>query len=118
MILNEDQLREEIVFLRRSLRSKQRLASVRAGRGLEPSALKTKAPYEHRSAKVVLLMEWARAVCDFYNLTVGLPDVLFRSPNSHQLKGLLCLKLSHCASASAIPEGKAAGGGFSPGDRI
>uniref|UniRef100_A0A3Q3DW27 Assembly factor for spindle microtubules n=1 Tax=Hippocampus comes TaxID=109280 RepID=A0A3Q3DW27_HIPCM len=70
VILNEGQLREEIVFLRRSLRSKQRLASVRAGRGLEPSALKTKAPYEHRSAKVVLLMEWARAVCDFYNLTL------------------------------------------------
>ncbi|XP_051929609.1 abnormal spindle-like microcephaly-associated protein homolog [Hippocampus zosterae] len=70
VILNEGQLREEILFLRRTLRSKRRLASVRAGRGLEPSALKTKAPYEHRSAKVVLLMEWARAVCDFYNLTL------------------------------------------------
>ncbi|XP_051929492.1 abnormal spindle-like microcephaly-associated protein homolog [Hippocampus zosterae] len=70
VILNEGQLREEILFLRRTLRSKRTLASVRAGRGLEPSALKTKAPYEHRSAKVVLLMEWARAVCDFYNLTL------------------------------------------------
>ncbi|XP_061635623.1 abnormal spindle-like microcephaly-associated protein [Phyllopteryx taeniolatus] len=70
VILNEDHLREEIVFLRRTLRSKLRLASVRAGHGLESSALKTKVPYEHCSTKVVLLMEWARAVCDFYNLTL------------------------------------------------
>ncbi|XP_061539921.1 abnormal spindle-like microcephaly-associated protein [Phycodurus eques] len=70
VILNEDHLREEIVFLRRTLRSKLRLASVRADHGLESSALKTKVPYEHCSTKVVLLMEWARAVCDFYNLTL------------------------------------------------
>ncbi|XP_077440379.1 abnormal spindle-like microcephaly-associated protein [Vanacampus margaritifer] len=70
VILNEDQLREEIVFLRRTLRSKQRLASLRAGQALEPRAQKTRVPYEHCSTKVVLLMEWARAVCDFYNLTL------------------------------------------------
>ncbi|XP_037105159.1 abnormal spindle-like microcephaly-associated protein [Syngnathus acus] len=70
LILDEHQLREEIAFLRRSLLSKQRWASARAGRDPATGALKTKAPYDHRSNKIVLLMEWARAVCDFYHLTL------------------------------------------------
>ncbi|XP_061680252.1 abnormal spindle-like microcephaly-associated protein isoform X2 [Syngnathoides biaculeatus] len=70
VILNEDHLRDEIGFLRRSLRSKLRFASVRAGHPLKASALKITVPYENCSTKVVLLMEWARAVCDFYNLTL------------------------------------------------
>ncbi|XP_057697772.1 abnormal spindle-like microcephaly-associated protein [Corythoichthys intestinalis] len=70
VVLDEDQLREEIIFLKRTLRTKQKLASLRAGLGLDTSGLKTKVPFEHSSTKVVLLMEWARAVCDFYNLTL------------------------------------------------
>ncbi|XP_054645334.1 abnormal spindle-like microcephaly-associated protein [Dunckerocampus dactyliophorus] len=69
VILDVDQLREEIGFLRRTLRIKRRLASLRADRGLD-CAPKTKMPCEHGSTKVALLMEWTRAVCDFYNLKV------------------------------------------------
>nr|XP_057929820.1 abnormal spindle-like microcephaly-associated protein [Doryrhamphus excisus] len=69
VILDEDQLREEIGFLRRTLRIKRRLASLRADQGLD-RARQTKMLYEHSSTKVTLLMEWIRAVCDFYNLKV------------------------------------------------
>eukprot|EP00064_Thunnus_orientalis_P020181 superscaffoldBa00005417_g20313 len=68
VILDEDQLREEIGFLKRTLRTKRRLAFLRADRGLQPSPVKTRAPYENSSTKITLLMNWVRAVCDFYNL--------------------------------------------------
>lgn len=70
--MDEDQLRDEIGFLKRSLRTKRRLASLRADRGLRPSPSKARAPYEHGSTKITLLMDWVRAVCDFYNLKVSL----------------------------------------------
>ncbi|XP_069581276.1 abnormal spindle-like microcephaly-associated protein [Brachyistius frenatus] len=70
VILDEDQLREEIGFLKGTLRTKRRLASLRADRGLQPSPAKARVPYEHGSGKIALLMDWARAVCDFYNLKV------------------------------------------------
>lgn len=77
MILDEDQLREEIGFLKRTLRTKQRLASLRADQGLQPSPATTRVPYEHSSAKITLLMDWVRAVCDFYNLKVS-PRVYYQ----------------------------------------
>ncbi|XP_076010558.1 abnormal spindle-like microcephaly-associated protein [Genypterus blacodes] len=70
VILEEDQLREEIGFLKRTLRTKRRLASLRADRGLGLSPAKARAPYEHGSMKITLLMAWVSAVCDFYNLRV------------------------------------------------
>uniref|UniRef100_A0A3B5AND4 Calponin-homology (CH) domain-containing protein n=1 Tax=Stegastes partitus TaxID=144197 RepID=A0A3B5AND4_9TELE len=70
VILDEDQLRDEISFLKRTLRTKRSLASLRADRGLQPSPATTRAPYEHGSTKVTLLMDWVRSVCDFYNLKV------------------------------------------------
>uniref|UniRef100_A0A8C2ZYF4 Assembly factor for spindle microtubules n=1 Tax=Cyclopterus lumpus TaxID=8103 RepID=A0A8C2ZYF4_CYCLU len=69
-ILDEAQLREEIGFLRRTLRTKRTLASLRADRGLQPTPSKTRPPYEHSSTKITLLMDWVRTVCDFYNLKV------------------------------------------------
>lgn len=70
--MDEDQLKEEIGFLKRTLRTKQRLASLRADRGPQPSPAKTRELYEHSSTKITLLMDWVRAVCDFYNLKVSL----------------------------------------------
>uniref|UniRef100_A0A671VR07 Assembly factor for spindle microtubules n=1 Tax=Sparus aurata TaxID=8175 RepID=A0A671VR07_SPAAU len=70
LILDGDQLREEIGFLKKTLSTKRRLASLRADRGLQPSPAKTRVPYEHGSTKITLLMDWVRAVCDFYNLKV------------------------------------------------
>ncbi|XP_029133780.2 abnormal spindle-like microcephaly-associated protein [Labrus bergylta] len=70
VILNEDQLREEICFLNRSFRTKLRLASLKADRGLQSSPAGTRSAYEHSSTKITLLMEWVRAVCDFYSLKV------------------------------------------------
>uniref|UniRef100_A0A3Q4I3K6 Abnormal spindle-like microcephaly-associated protein homolog n=1 Tax=Neolamprologus brichardi TaxID=32507 RepID=A0A3Q4I3K6_NEOBR len=70
VILNEDQLKEEIGFLKKTLRTKQRLASLKADRGLRQTPAKTRVPYEHGSTKVTLLMDWVRSVCDFYNLQV------------------------------------------------
>lgn len=70
LILNEDQLREEISFLKRTSRTKRRLASLRTDQGLQPSPVKTREPYKHSSTKITLLMDWVRSVCDFYNLKV------------------------------------------------
>lgn len=69
--MDEDQLREEIGFLKRALRTKRRLAALRADQGLQPSPATTRVPYEHSSTKITLLMDWVRAVCDFYSLKVS-----------------------------------------------
>lgn len=83
VILDEDQLRDEICFLKRTLRTKRRLASLRADRGLGMSPAKARVPYEHGSTKITLLMAWVSAVCDFYNLRVSLEDVhYFNGKNS------------------------------------
>ena len=70
--MNEDQLTEEIGFLKRALKTKQRLASLRADQGLQLSPVETREPYEHSSTNITLLMDWVRAVCDFYHLKVSL----------------------------------------------
>ncbi|KAJ4943359.1 hypothetical protein JOQ06_005862 [Pogonophryne albipinna] len=70
VILDGEQLKEEIGFLKRSLTAKRRLACLRADRGLQPSPVKSQAPYQHSSSKITLLMDWVHAVCDFYNLKV------------------------------------------------
>ncbi|XP_077573225.1 abnormal spindle-like microcephaly-associated protein homolog isoform X2 [Stigmatopora nigra] len=97
VILDEDHLREEIIFLKRTLRTKQKLARVRAGHGFETSGVKPKFLYEHGSTKVVLLMEWARAVCDFYNLTLENFTVTFSD-------GRVLCYLIHHYHPSLIPE--------------
>ncbi|CAL8307358.1 unnamed protein product [Lota lota] len=73
VILDETQLREEIGFLRRTLRTKRRLASLRADRGLQQSSAgrgPAPVPFETSSTKIGLLMEWVNAVCDYYNIRV------------------------------------------------
>ncbi|XP_044056184.1 LOW QUALITY PROTEIN: abnormal spindle-like microcephaly-associated protein [Siniperca chuatsi] len=97
VILDEDQLREEIGFLKRTLRSKRRLASLRADRGLQPSPAKTRMAYEHRSTKITLLMDWVRAVCDFYNLKVENFTVTFSD-------GRVLCYLIHHYHPSLLPE--------------
>ncbi|XP_060934824.1 abnormal spindle-like microcephaly-associated protein [Limanda limanda] len=77
VILDEEQLRDEIGFLRRTLRTKRRLRSLRADRAVQPTPAKTMLPYENSSAKITLLMDWTRAVCDFYGLKVENFSVAF-----------------------------------------
>uniref|UniRef100_A0A3Q3F812 Abnormal spindle-like microcephaly-associated protein homolog n=1 Tax=Kryptolebias marmoratus TaxID=37003 RepID=A0A3Q3F812_KRYMA len=64
VILNEDQLREEIFFLKRTLKTKRRLASLRADRDVPVSPAETRRPYEHTSTKIPLLMDW---VCSCFS---------------------------------------------------
>lgn len=74
MILDEEQLREEICFLKRTLRTKRRLASLRAECGLQESTTRrgpAPRPFEGSSTKIGLLMEWVNVVCDFYGLRVS-----------------------------------------------
>ncbi|XP_039668150.1 abnormal spindle-like microcephaly-associated protein isoform X2 [Perca fluviatilis] len=97
VILDEDQLREEIGFLKRTLRTKRRLASLRADRGLQPSPAKTRVLYEHSSTKITLLMDWARTVCDFYNLKVENFTVTFSD-------GRVLCYLIHHYHPSLLPE--------------
>lgn len=93
VILDESQLSQEIGFLKRTLRTKWRLARVRADQGIQPSPVKTRVPYVHTSTKVTLLMDWVRAVCNFYSLKVFY--LLFYNPDkpckeSH-IKSSLCV---------------------------
>ena len=74
MILDETQLREEIGFLKSTLRTKQKLASLKADRGLQQSSAgRGPAPlhFQTSSTKIGLLMKWINAVCDYYNLRVS-----------------------------------------------
>jgi len=74
VILDEEQLREEIGFLKRTLHTKRRLASLRADSGLQESTTRrgpATGPFEASSTKIGLLMEWVNAVCDFYSLRVS-----------------------------------------------
>ncbi|KAK2814681.1 hypothetical protein Q5P01_000758 [Channa striata] len=68
VILDKDQLMEEIGFLKRTLKTKQRLISLRADRGLQPSPVKTRAPYDHSSTKISQLMDCVRAVCAKFDI--------------------------------------------------
>uniref|UniRef100_A0A8C5DUW6 Calponin-homology (CH) domain-containing protein n=1 Tax=Gouania willdenowi TaxID=441366 RepID=A0A8C5DUW6_GOUWI len=68
VILSEEQLRDEISFLRKTLWSKQRRAFLRTNQ--DPRQSPVRAPYQHSSAKISLLMDWIRTVCDFYSLRV------------------------------------------------
>uniref|UniRef100_A0AAQ5YI81 Calponin-homology (CH) domain-containing protein n=1 Tax=Amphiprion ocellaris TaxID=80972 RepID=A0AAQ5YI81_AMPOC len=97
VILDEDQLRDEIGFLKRTLRTKRSLASLRTDRGLQLSPAMTKVPYEHSSTKVTLLMDWVRSVCDFYNLKVENFTVTFSD-------GRVLCYLIHHYHPSLLPE--------------
>ncbi|KAK5616335.1 hypothetical protein CRENBAI_014028 [Crenichthys baileyi] len=89
VILDGDQLREEIGFLKRTLRTKRKLALVRADKGGQPSPAKSRVPFEHKSTKIALLMDWVRTVCDFYNLKVENFTVSFSDGR------VLCFLLHH-----------------------
>lgn len=71
VILDENQLRDEIGFLKRTLRTKQRLMWLRSDQNLQLNSRPTCSPQEHSSVKICLLMDWVRAVCDFYGVKVS-----------------------------------------------
>ncbi|XP_052446988.1 abnormal spindle-like microcephaly-associated protein homolog [Carassius gibelio] len=68
VLLDENQLKEEISFLRKTWRTKQKLASVMGNRGVAVTKMKSRQAFEHPSQKVTLLMDWVNAVCEFYNI--------------------------------------------------
>ncbi|XP_016409806.1 abnormal spindle-like microcephaly-associated protein homolog [Sinocyclocheilus rhinocerous] len=68
VLLDENQLKEEISFLRKTWRTKQKLASLMANSGVAVTRMKSRQAFEHPSQKVTLLMDWVSAVCEFYNI--------------------------------------------------
>ena len=88
--MDEEQLREEIDFLKRTWSTKVRLASLRADRGLKSSGAKVREPYNHSNTKIALLMDWVNAVCDFYGLQV-------RRMMTHTLNTICASVSKHCA---------------------
>lgn len=71
MLLDESQLKEEISFLRKTWRTKQKLASIMANKGVAVTRMKARQAFEHPSQKVTLLLDWVNAVSEFYNLKVS-----------------------------------------------
>ncbi|XP_068599542.1 abnormal spindle-like microcephaly-associated protein [Brachionichthys hirsutus] len=98
VILDEDQLREEIGFLKTTLRTKRRLAALKADQGLQAGPVKRRTPYEHGSVKAALLMDWVRAVGDFYNLKAENFTVAFSD-------GRVLCHLIHHYHPSLLPGG-------------
>ncbi|XP_051977861.1 abnormal spindle-like microcephaly-associated protein [Xyrauchen texanus] len=68
MLLDENKLKEEISFLRKTWRTKQKLASLMANKGVVVKRMKARQAFEHSSQKVTLLLDWVNAVCEFYDL--------------------------------------------------
>lgn len=71
VLLDESQLKEEISFLRKTWRTKQKLASIMANKGVAVTRMKARQAFEHPSQKVTLLLDWVNAVSEFYNLKVS-----------------------------------------------
>ncbi|XP_027699239.1 abnormal spindle-like microcephaly-associated protein isoform X2 [Vombatus ursinus] len=70
ILLNLDQLKEEIAFLRHSLNIKRKittLSSYSNGLTCVKKSKRNSFSLEHHSENVKLLMDWVNAVCAFYN---------------------------------------------------
>ncbi|XP_034149495.1 abnormal spindle-like microcephaly-associated protein [Esox lucius] len=68
VLLDENQLREEIGFLKRTWNTKEKLALLKSNKDVMQKTTKPTHPFEHSSSKIMLLMEWVNAVCQFYHL--------------------------------------------------
>ncbi|KAG7487587.1 hypothetical protein MATL_G00025270 [Megalops atlanticus] len=66
VLLDEEQLKEEISFLKRTWRTKQKMAALRANQDVAVKPVQ-RPSFEHSSTKITLLMDWVNAVCAFYN---------------------------------------------------
>ncbi|XP_036443214.1 abnormal spindle-like microcephaly-associated protein [Colossoma macropomum] len=67
VLLDEEQLKDEISFLKKTWRTKQKLAWLKADK-CAVKISKGSPRFEQPSEKLTLLMDWVNAVCDFYNL--------------------------------------------------
>ncbi|XP_046713111.1 LOW QUALITY PROTEIN: abnormal spindle-like microcephaly-associated protein [Silurus meridionalis] len=78
ILLDVEQLKEEISFLRKTWRTKQKLLSLGDNEYVIKS-IAGRSTLEHSSEKLALLMDWVNAVCGFYglkaeNFTVSFSD--------------------------------------------
>ncbi|XP_053490536.1 abnormal spindle-like microcephaly-associated protein isoform X2 [Ictalurus furcatus] len=78
IMLDVEQLKEEISFLKKTWRTKQKLHSLRDDKYVLKS-IKERTTFEHPSEKLNLLLDWVNAVCGFYglkaeNFTVSFSD--------------------------------------------
>ncbi|KAK1805996.1 hypothetical protein P4O66_013042, partial [Electrophorus voltai] len=67
ILLDVEQLKEEIGFLRKTRRAKQMLALLRADKCAVRST-KERPTFQHPSEKIRLLLDWVNTVCEFYSL--------------------------------------------------
>uniref|UniRef100_A0A5F8G5R4 Assembly factor for spindle microtubules n=1 Tax=Monodelphis domestica TaxID=13616 RepID=A0A5F8G5R4_MONDO len=82
ILLNLDQLKEEIVFLKHSLNIKRKMTALSSypnGLTYVKKRMRSSFSLEHHNENVKLLMDWVNAVCAFYsnkveNFTVSFSD--------------------------------------------
>ncbi|KAJ8279107.1 hypothetical protein COCON_G00061730 [Conger conger] len=67
VLLDEEQLKEEICFLKRTWRVSQKLDALRASQDVAEKPKEKRPLFQHSSTKITLLMEWVNAVSAFYN---------------------------------------------------
>lgn len=76
-MLDVEQLKEEISFLKKTWRTKQKLHSLRDDKYVLKS-IKERTTFEHPSEKLNLLLDWVNAVCGFYGLKVGCHGFIYK----------------------------------------
>ncbi|KAG5850628.1 hypothetical protein ANANG_G00084460 [Anguilla anguilla] len=67
VLLDEEQLKEEICFLKRTWRTRQKLDALRANQDVAEKPKEKRPSFQHSSTKITLLMDWVNAVSAFYN---------------------------------------------------
>ena len=68
-MLNEQQLREEIAFLTKNRKLQQELSALKVGGQRSNSGANGPHLY-FKSPRLMLLMDWCKAVCSFYDMQV------------------------------------------------
>ncbi|KAJ8376190.1 hypothetical protein SKAU_G00067700 [Synaphobranchus kaupii] len=103
VLLDEEQLKEEIGFLKRTWRTRQKLDALRANRDVAEKPKEKKPSFQHSSTKITLLMDWVNTVSVFYNtkaenFTVSFSDgqilcyLIHHYHPSHLPLGAVCQK--------------------------
>lgn len=70
-LLDLKELKEEISFLKKTWRTKQKLCSLKHSEYVIKSVKGSTPSSEQPSEKLTLLLDWVNAVCGYYGLKVG-----------------------------------------------
>eukprot|EP00057_Strongylocentrotus_purpuratus_P032518 XP_787918.3 PREDICTED: abnormal spindle-like microcephaly-associated protein homolog isoform X1 [Strongylocentrotus purpuratus] len=90
VMLNDEHIREEIAFLTKNRKLKEKISALKEGGNQGPSHPSLDGPHLYfKSPQLMLLMDWCKAVCSFYDLQIENFTVSFCDGRA------LCLLIHH-----------------------